>query len=124
MQKDRIITWNNGAKKRPSATTLTKSVRTFFGKHNPRIETDADRLYIAASAAHWIELELTPGEVNVITRKAPPGIESTAELLAETLAKLHKGEYKATTDVSDIPFDDDDDESELDVWDEDDEDLD
>jgi len=96
MQQDRIITWSKSkGRRRPIANTLTKSVREFFGPRGPTVETDNDRLYIATSAKHWIEVELDVGTVNVITRNADADTFTMANDLAAHIARTYRGGYKA-----------------------------
>lgn len=94
MARDRIITWNQKAGNRPSAARITKAVKAFFGSGGPKVETDSDRLYIATSKEHWIEVALTPGVVDVITRLADSSTNQTAHRLAKTLAKTFNGDYE------------------------------
>lgn len=91
-QDDRIITWGKG-KKRPISRTLTKTVKEFFGNSCPRIESDADRLYIASSKQHWIEVVMDVGTVNVITRSVDEPTFTLANNLTAAIARKHKGDY-------------------------------
>jgi hypothetical protein len=93
MAQDRIITWNQKAGRRPSANRITAAVKAFFGPRGPRVETDADRLYIAYSKDHWIEVALTPGEIDVITRQVDAKTRDKANDLARHLAKQFNGDY-------------------------------
>lgn len=92
-QDDRIITWGKG-KKRPISRTLTQTVKDFFGNNCPRIESDADRLYIASSKQHWIEVIMDVGTVNVVTRNVDAPTFTIANNLTARIARTHKGEYK------------------------------
>jgi hypothetical protein len=110
MSKERIITWGRN-KRRPSAINATKTVAAFFA--GKQIETDADRIYIAYSKEHWIEVVMEEGQILVVTRSVNQETSSRAEALSWTLASAHGGEYKPNDiDVSDVDdcFDD---------WDED-----
>jgi hypothetical protein len=91
-QDDRVISWPRG-KKRPISRTLTKTVKAFFGNSIPRIESDVDRLYIASSKQHWIEVVMDVGTVNVITRNVDALTFTTANNLAAKISRVHKGEY-------------------------------
>lgn len=125
MTKERPITWSmRQGRRRPIAKTLTNTVRNFFGKSGPRVETDSDRLYIAASKNHWIEVELSPETVSVVTRNVDSAIDKTADRLAEYIARIHRGEYSPPWSIEGIPLEDEDPEAYLDVWDPDDPDLD
>lgn len=109
MINERVVTWGHG-KKRPSTANATKTIQGQFA--GIRIETDADRIYIAYTKDHWIEVVMTEGMVSVITRNVDRNTEGQAERLAWTLAAAHGGEYKPVDD-DELPEDDDDE------WDED-----
>ena len=99
MQQDRIISWSKAkGRKRPTARTLTKTVREFFGPRGPKVETDSDRLYIATSDKHWIEVELDVGTVNVITRDADAATFTMANDLAAQIARTYRGGYESPSE--------------------------
>ena len=90
MSRDLIIEWGRG-KRRPSTKAITKTVKAFFGPRGPLVETDSDRIYIAVSKEHWIEVVVTEGVVSVVTRKVDRTTNQTAMVLAKHIAKAHGG---------------------------------
>jgi hypothetical protein len=108
MATDRIITWNKKAGRRPTAKRVTAAVKAFFGPRGPSVETDADRLYIATSQEHWIEVALTPGVLDVITRQADPDTRDKANDLTRYLARTFNGEYENEHEAGAKLFDDTD----------------
>ena len=105
---ERVITWGKG-KRRPSAINATKTVKgQLFGK---QIETDADRIYIAYSEKHWIEVIMVEGSISVVTREVDRETEIQAERLAWALCRAHGGDY--------TPPDENEEDLDADDWDED-----
>ena len=76
MDTRRPVVWKKG-KKRPSAKLITKLVRGVVPA-GTLIETDVDHIYVAASLDHWIELEIFPGRVDVVTRQASVDVDVLA----------------------------------------------
>jgi hypothetical protein len=101
---ERVITWEHG-KRRPSAANATKTMRGQFP--DKRIETDADRIYLAYSEKHWIEVVMGEGGISVVTRNVNHETETQAERLTWALTKAHGGEY-VPIDEDELPENDDD----------------
>lgn len=108
MARDRIITWNQKAGRRPGAKQVEKAVKEFFGPRGPSVETDSDRLYIATSKDHWIEVALDSGVVDVITRQANAQTNAIADRLTMALAKRFKGDFEDPSFPDQILSDEDD----------------
>lgn len=103
MTQNREITWDASlGRKRPIAKSLTKTIKAHFGNPAPRIITDPDRIYIAASPKHWIEVVLEVGKVIVVTRNVDATVYKVADDLASRIARRYTGSYTAPPEPADV----------------------
>lgn len=103
MTQSREITWDASlGRKRPIAKSLTKTIKMHFGGTCPRIITDPDRIYIAATERHWIEVVLDVGKVTVVTRNVDATVYKVADDLAARIARRHTGKYTAPPEPADV----------------------